>query len=225
MSALEERVRSRGLAFAAAAGIAALALLAPARAEAQAPAGPVVRFDPGNGSAIYDNAIPQRHPNSAFPELAYFPESAFQGLVFKERLNLIEPERPWCDFLPLVPNQVICPGLPQLRGYRLVLGLPHRNWATVAPAVPKLPGPNVIKGGKKRDVINGGQSNERIDTGKGKDDVDPGSDRDDVKTGKGNDSIDSRDGEVDRINGGKGKDVAVPDPKDKLRNVEVVKRK
>jgi hypothetical protein len=46
-----------------------------------------------------------------------------------------------------------------------------------------------------------------------------------VDTGKGDDRIDARNGERDVIDGGPGDDVAEVDPKDDLKDVEVVKPK
>ena len=217
--------------------LALLAVVDPGRAEAQGAPGPIAGFDAGNGTAILDNSSGPPHPNSNVyvpfeplpPGLGPLPPGYESGFALGFNLRIpVTPlnQQPGCvrpD--PRVPNRVVCPPPPLLRGYRLVLGLPHRNWATVAPTVPKLPGPNVIKGGNKRDVIKGGRSNEKVNTGKGKDKIDGGEGRDQLDAGAGDDEIDSRDGKVDRVNGGRGKDAATVDKQDKVKNVEVVKRK
>jgi hypothetical protein len=93
---------------------------------------------------------------------------------------------------------------------------------------------NVLAGGRGGDRINGGAGNDRI-RGRGGDDClkgqgghdalsgGPGSDG--IKGGAGNDRIAARDGEVDRVNCGKGIDRAVVDKVDKARGCEKLVRR
>jgi hypothetical protein len=115
------------------------------------------------------------------------------------------PERPF----------VYCP-LPPVTGYVIKLG-PLDDKLKISAEVPKLPGKSSVDAGAGDDAIKGGKNGEAIDPGKGEDKVD---------AGKGDDKIDSRDGDPDVIDGGPGKrDVATVDSEDKVKNVEVVKRK
>ena len=200
-------------------GLWAGALASPERAAAQN-LDATVQFDPNGGIATYDFSFGQ----PGLPVTTVIGATGQYLFVF-DPLNQLTP-LPICDLLdPGFKHLVICPPPPQLSGLSLMLQAIAPNELQVTPTVPKLPGPNVIQGGNKADAIQGGQSDEQINAGKGKDDVNPGAGEDDVNLDAGNDKANTKDGEVDKVNGGKGRDEATVDKKDKVKNVEVVKRK
>jgi hypothetical protein len=141
---------------------------------------------------------------------------------FFDPLNPLAPGG-GCQWLsPDFRKLVICP--PPIRGFGFRLGQ-GPNQLLIPPNVPKAPGPNLIQGGLKKDNIKGGRSDEKVKSGKGNDAVNPGPGKDQVNLGAGNDKANTKDGEVDVLNGGKGRDAATVDKKDKVKNVEKVKRR
>ena len=192
------------------------------RAEAQnAAPGGVVQVNPAN-QLVFDpiNGL----PNNLL--IGLNPNPQFVWVL--DPLNPLQPGA-GCQLLnPSFENLVGClpiPPNPSLAGLTLHLQSLAANKVEVLPTLPALPGPNTIQGGQRKDVIQGGQSDEQINTGKGKDQVNAGPGKDKVNTGPANDKINTKDGERDEVNGGKGRDEATVDKKDKVKNVEVVKRK
>ena len=203
-------------ALAAIAGVCSLALLAgmPAQAGADSPA--QVYRDPNTGLLVYIADLSGRQPGEV--RIGY----TTQIYWFFNPLSPLEPAFGCAFVTPSFPHLNFCQ--EPVNGLLVQLG-PGPNDVRVLPSVPVLPGPNLIQGNKGNDKIQGGQSAEQIDTGKGKDEVNPGPGEDEVNTGAANDKIDTKDGEKDTVNGGKGRDEATVDKKDKVKNVEVVKRK
>lgn len=201
-----------------------LALLAGVAASAQAQAQaqfPQVYRDHRTGRLVYLVEVPKafggRDPGEV--RIGYVGQIYW----FFNPLDLLEPAF-GCRFITFqIPNLVGCEG--PVNGFFVQLG-PGPNDLKVLPSVPLLPGPNEIKGNRNNDKVKGGQNDEKIKGGKGSDVIDPGSGQDSVEAGPQNDRIDSRDGEVDRINGGKGeKDSAEVDKRDRVKNVEKLQRK
>ncbi len=82
----------------------------------------------------------------------------------------------------------------------------------------------IIKGGSGNDILVGGPGRTTIEGGAGNDRITAGSGVTTIKAGPGNDRIFSRNGKVDTIDGGPGRDVATVDRRDKVKNVERVIR-
>jgi len=223
VGARARRIRSRALAL----GVALCAALAltggtAGSASAQAPAGAVVEVNPANNQLVINpiNGL----PNNLV--IGFNPDPQF--IYVFDPLNPLQPGS-GCQLLnPGFRNLTVClpiPPNPMLSGLELHFQAIQVNKLQILPTLPVLPGPNSIQGGNKKDVIQGGQSDEQIKSGKGNDSVNPGPGEDDVNLGAGNDKANTRDGEKDTVNGGKGRDEATVDKKDKVKNVEVVKRK
>jgi Ca2+-binding RTX toxin-like protein len=83
---------------------------------------------------------------------------------------------------------------------------------------------DLVLAGTGNDVVYGRGGDDLIFGGDGKDRVLPGRGRDSVYAGAGKDRIDARDGQRDGITGGKGRDRAVVDRKDRVVGVETVLR-
>ena len=196
--------------------LCSLALLAGAPAQAKADSPAQVYRDPNTGLLVYVADLTGRQPGEV--------RIGFTGQIywFFNPFSPLEPAFGCAFVTPSFPHLVFCQGPPN--GLLVQLG-PGRNDVRVLGGVPVLPGPNLIQGNKGKDKIQGGQSDEQIKAGKGKDNVNPGPGRDNVDLGPGRDTINSRDGDRDVVNGGKGKDVATVDRKDKVKNVEKVKPK
>ena len=82
-----------------------------------------------------------------------------------------------------------------------------------------------INGGRGNDKISGKAGDDCIKGSKGNDRLSGGKDKDRVRGGDGNDKVKVRDGDRDRVNCGKGKDVVTADKKDKVRGCEKRKRR
>jgi Ca2+-binding RTX toxin-like protein len=78
----------------------------------------------------------------------------------------------------------------------------------------------VLIGGSGNDELHGSNGDDRIAGGSGRDQLDGSTGSDRLRGQGGPDRIFARDGEVDRVNGGKGKDLARVDRKDRVRAVE-----
>ena len=198
------------------AGLCAAALLsvAPARAEAQGSA--QVYRDPGNGLLVYVADLSGRQPGEV--RVGY----TSPVIWFFNPFSPLEPGFGCAFVTPQLPHLAFCQ--EPVNGLLVQLG-PGPNDIRVLSSLPVLPGPNVIQGNRGKDRIQGGKGGERINAGKGDDNVNPGKGRDDVNLGPGDDKANTRDGEPDKVNGGPGDDEATVDKKDKVKNVEVVKRK
>jgi Tol biopolymer transport system component len=75
------------------------------------------------------------------------------------------------------------------------------------------------------DIVYGRGGNDLIFGGDGNDVLLPGRGRDSVYSGFGNDRVNARDGETDGISGGRGRDWARVDRKDRVTGVEIVQRR
>jgi RTX calcium-binding nonapeptide repeat (4 copies) len=203
--------------------IVAIVTASPASAQVPAAPGAAVGVNPANNVIVIDplNGLPNNlliglNPDPAFI-FVFDPLHPLQPGLGCQLLNPSFHSLTFC--LPIPPS-------PSLAGLDIQLQALSLNRVEILPTVPKLAGPNTIQGGTKRDVVQGGQSDEKIKTGKGNDTVNPGKGNDNVDTGPGNDHVNSKDGQRDVVNGGKGKhDVVTPDRKDKVKNFEVVRRK
>jgi hypothetical protein len=196
--------------------LAVAALAAPSTAQAQAPAADVDRGTLTLNTSRFQVKVEWRTtlgvirapqpPARDEQTLYYFSDRNFE-LIQKSLAGSECSEHP---FLP----RILCPKHPVKR---VVIKLgPLADELKIKAEVPKLPKMSSVQAGKGDDSVKGGRSAEAIDLGKGEDKA---------KGGGGNDRIDARDGERDVINGGAGRDVAVVDRKDKVKNVEVVKRR
>lgn len=85
-------------------------------------------------------------------------------------------------------------------------------------------GDDDLRGGRGSDRISGGAGNDAIDGGAGDDTLTGGTGRDTIHGGTGNDRINARDGERDIVDCGPGRDVAIVDREDVVRNCERVVR-
>jgi hypothetical protein len=102
-------------------------------------------------------------------------------------------------------------------GNDLLLGGPNEDCISGGP------GDDTISGGPAFDTLRGGPGADVILGGSGDDDIRSGPGRDTITAGKGNDTITARDDAPDAINCGKGKDTAIVDGSDTLRNCEIVR--
>jgi len=80
-------------------------------------------------------------------------------------------------------------------------------------------------GGAGMDVLRGGFGDDALIGGAGDDQLLPGQGRDRVDAGPGNDAVDARDGVAERIDCGRGADVASVDPEDRVRGCERITRR
>ncbi|HEY6758950.1 MAG TPA: hypothetical protein VI318_05645 [Baekduia sp.] len=87
-----------------------------------------------------------------------------------------------------------------------------------------LGGNDVLRGLAGDDKLDGGAGRDRLEGGAGKDTLIGGSGRDVLDGGSGNDTISARDGEVDTIRCGPGKDQVTADRNDKVSGCEKVSR-
>lgn len=83
---------------------------------------------------------------------------------------------------------------------------------------------NVIFGGAGRDRIVGGRGKDRLSGDAGNDTITGGKQVDTINGGTGNDRINARDKAKDSLDGGKGKDKARVDKRDKRRSIEKLLR-
>lgn len=81
-----------------------------------------------------------------------------------------------------------------------------------------------IVGGRGNDRISGGARNDRLSGQSGRDRIAGGSGRDRISGGSGRDRIRSRDGRVDRVDCGSGRDTVSADRFDRLRRCERILR-
>ena len=88
-------------------------------------------------------------------------------------------------------------------------------------------GQDFVHGNKGNDKLTTDEGGDRIWGEKGNDRITPGADVDTVFGGKGNDRIFARDGATrDKVDCGKGQDVAIVDDEDKVKNnCETVQRR
>lgn len=87
-------------------------------------------------------------------------------------------------------------------------------------------GNDKLDGGAGRDTLGGGTGNDVLGGGAGNDKLNPGTGKDTVNAGAGNDAINAKDGAVDKITCGPGRDVVVADKNDKVaKDCEVVRRR
>src|SRR5215211_2023463 len=84
-------------------------------------------------------------------------------------------------------------------------------------------GNDMIMGGGGNMTVRGGPGRDRIRTGAGDDHVRGGTGADRIATGAGDDRVNVRDGRRDRVNCGRGRDVAIADLIDRLAGCEVVR--
>jgi hypothetical protein len=191
---------------------------APVEAQDQQPFPlPQVYRDHETGLLVYFAELPGRAAGEV--RLGYVSDQIYWFF------NPLSPLQPGfgCRFIqPEFTNVGFCDG--PVNGFLVRLG-PGPNDVHVLPTVPRLTGPNEIRGNRNKDKLKGGQNDEKIKGGKGNDVINPGPGQDAVDAGPGNDEANTADGEVDRLNGGKGKDGATVDKVDKVKNVEKVKRK
>ena len=207
----------RRLALTSIAELCSLAMLAATAAPAGAQGSAQVYRDPEKGLLVYVADLSGRQPGEV--RVTY----TSQVFWFFNPFNPLEPGFGCAFATPAFPHVAGCQ--QPVNGLLVQLG-PGPNDVKVLSSVPGLPGPNLIQGNRKVDQIQGGQNDEKINGGKGNDAIDPGPGNDDVNAGPQNDKIDSRDGEPDKVNGGAGKrDEAKVDKQDRVKNVEVVKRK
>jgi hypothetical protein len=196
--------------------LAVAALAAPSTAQAQAPAADVeggtlllltARFQVKVEWRMTLGVTTVPRPPAEDAQTVYF--------VSDENLRLVTKVLGGSScFEEMFGPRILCPK-PPVKGYEIKLG-PLNDSLKIRAEVPKLPKMPSIEAGRGDDSIRGGRNGEAIDLGKGEDKA---------KGGGGNDRINARDGERDVINGGAGRDVAVVDRKDKVKNVEVVKRR
>ena len=85
-------------------------------------------------------------------------------------------------------------------------------------------GDDLLDGGAGPDRLNGGPGRDRLVGGSGDDRLTGGSGRDKISGGSGADRVKARDGEVDRIDCGSGRDVAFVDRADRVTGCESVRR-
>jgi hypothetical protein len=89
-----------------------------------------------------------------------------------------------------------------------------------------LGGNDRLTGFAGNDRLDGGKGNDRLDGGAGNDTLVGGAGADTLLGGSGNDTVSARDGVVDRIDCGSGRDRVTVDRKDRVsRNCESVRRK
>jgi Ca2+-binding RTX toxin-like protein len=87
-------------------------------------------------------------------------------------------------------------------------------------------GDDTIAGGPGADTLRGGPGDDSIDGGSGADHLLGGRGNDDIRAGHGNDRIEIRDGQVDALSCGRGRDVVIADAIDDVaRNCERVSRR
>jgi Ca2+-binding RTX toxin-like protein len=84
-------------------------------------------------------------------------------------------------------------------------------------------GGDLMWGGAGNDLIDAGRSNDFVNGGKGADEIFGGPGRDNLLGTSGPDAFSARDGDIDRLNGGPGRDRAEVDSAlDRLKRIEVV---
>jgi hypothetical protein len=86
-------------------------------------------------------------------------------------------------------------------------------------------GADKLTGGTGRDRLSGGRGNDRLIGGKGNDLLIGGPGRNTYSGGAGNDTIKAKNGKVDKIDCGKGRDLAFVDKRDKVKHCEVKRRR
>lgn len=120
-------------------------------------------------------------------------------------------------------------GLPLPMTVEGGLGDDTINGSTVADNLDGGDGNDIINGGDGNDTIRGNAGNDVIDGGQGADDIDGGFGDDRITGGKGKDilkgdvgadTIDARDGEVDTVNCGLGRDTVLRDANDAVSRCE-----
>jgi Ca2+-binding RTX toxin-like protein len=82
-------------------------------------------------------------------------------------------------------------------------------------------GADKLTGGSGRDRLSGGAGNDRLSGGSGNDVLVGGAGRNTYSGGAGNDTIKAKNGQVDKIDCGKGRDVAFVDRRDKVKHCEI----
>lgn len=137
-------------------------------------------------------------------------------------------------------TDVVCPN--DQRWHRIVLRLRDKNDTvrlhgrdpvlrqytkvprTIAVRVSAGAGNDVIFGHKGRDHVNAGADRDQVRTFGGNDYIKGGNGRDKIWAGSGNDEIHVDDGNRDIVDCGKGrKDLVYADPRDKLKNCEMIR--
>jgi Ca2+-binding RTX toxin-like protein len=87
-------------------------------------------------------------------------------------------------------------------------------------------GDDTIAGGRGADTLRGGPGDDSIDGGAKADHIVGGRGNDDIRGGRGNDRIETRDGQVDAVSCGTGRDRVIADAIDDIaRNCERVSRR
>lgn len=211
------RPRFAALLVAALAVLCTLAVMLLTAGPAGAQGSAQVYRDQTNGLLVYVADLSGRQPGEV---RITFTSQVFW---FFNPFDLLQPGFGCAFVAPAFPHLVDCQ--QPVNGLLVQLG-PGPNDIRVLNSVPVLPGPNVIQGNRNVDKVQGGQNDEKINGGKGNDVINPGPGEDAVDAGPQNDRIDTRDGEPDKVDGGSGKrDVATVDKQDKVKNVEVMKRK
>jgi hypothetical protein len=207
----------------------AIATAATAAAQAQAPAPPpVASAGVENGTLLLDSRfkVEVKFRTTLGVTQPAPPAGTGQQLWFFSDKNVEFLTRmlrgPGCFADPNFRFWTFCQ--PPINRFVIRLG-PLDDKLKVGAEVPKVPGDGKVDAGAGGDAVKGGRNDETVDTGKGDDKANPGKGSDDVRLGRGDDKANTRDGEPDTINGGKGHDVAEVDKPDKVKNVEVVKRK
>jgi hypothetical protein len=85
------------------------------------------------------------------------------------------------------------------------------------------PGNDRLNGGSGRDRLSGGAGNDRLIGGSGNDVLIGGAGRNTYSGGAGNDTIRAKNGKVDKIDCGKGRDIAFVDKRDKVKHCEITR--